>query len=247
LALFGALRQEIIDLQKQMGLEETFVWQGYRIARGRYENKDILLIQTGIGKERAERAVELVLSCYPSIVAVLSIGFGGALTKRSRVGDVIICSTLHCADALQGRSERDLACDVNLVSAALKCAAATTRLDFGGCVTSPCLVLKPGEKLELGRAFDADVVDMESYWIAKAAAERRVPFIGIRAVSDAVDESLLRFDLLLISEEKARQAKAAIYLLAHPHDLIRLLAIYRNARRARRSLTSYVCCFLARL
>jgi nucleoside phosphorylase len=206
-----------------------------------------LLVQTGIGKEKAERAAELVLSYYPSIVAVLSIGFGGALTERSKVGDVIICSTLYCADALQGRSERDLASDINLVSAALKCAAATTRMSFGSCVTSPCLALKPNEKLRLGRAFSAEIVDMESYWIARAAAERRVPFIGIRAVSDAVHESLLRFDLLLTSEEKARQEKTAIYLLAHPHDLVRLLAIYRNARRARRSLTNYVCCFLTRL
>ena len=246
LALLGALREEIIDLQKQLGLEETSVWQGYRIAQGKYENRDILLIQTGIGKEKAEGAAELVLSYYP-ITAVLSVGFAGALTERSKVGDVIICSTLHCADALQTGPERDLASDTNLVSVASECGAATTQLRFGSCVTSPQLALKPEEKMELGRAFNADIVDMESYWVAKAAAERRVSFIGIRAVSDEVHESLPPFDLLLTPDGKLRRGKTAIHFLAHPHQLVRLLAIYRNARRARRSLTYCIRCFLTRL
>jgi adenosylhomocysteine nucleosidase len=247
LALLGALREEIIDLQKQMGLDEISVWQGYRIAQGKYENRGILLIQTGIGKNNAERAVELVLSYYPSIATILSIGFGGALTERLRVGDVIICSTLHCADELQIGSGRNLASDTHLVSVALECAAATRKLRSGSSVTSAQLALKPGEKLELGRAFNADIVDMESYWVAKAAAEKHVPFICIRAVSDAVHESSLPFDLLLAPDGKLRQEETAIHMLAHPHHLVRLLATYQNTRRARRSLTNYICCFLTRL
>lgn len=144
-------------------------------------------------------------------------------------------------------SGRNLASDTHLVSVALECAAATRHVRFGSSVTSAQFALKPREKLELGKAFNADIVDMESYWVAKAAAEKRVPLICIRAVSDAVHESSLPFDLLLTPDGKLRQEETAIHILAHPHHLVRLLATYRNTRRARRSLTNCICCFLTRL
>lgn len=246
LALLGALREEIIDLQEQLKLEETSTWQGYHIARGRYENRDILLIETGIGKAKAESAAELVLSHYP-ITAALSIGFAGALTEEPKVGDLIICSTLHCANGLQTRvgSEKPLFSDTNLVSTACQSGAATAHFRCGSCVTSPQLALKPEAKLRLSRAFGADIVDMESYWVAKAAAEWHVPFMAIRAVSDAAGESLLPFDQLLTPNGKLRREKTALYFLIHPHHLVRLLVMYRNAQHARRRLTNFIRCLLA--
>lgn len=220
LALLCALRCEITGLRKQLSLSETFDWRGCHIAMGKYENKDILLAKTGVGRAKAERAAQLVLYHYP-VTAVLSIGFAGALTEELEVGDIILCSRLYCANEPHNGlgSERPLFSDTNLVSAASKSGGATTRFRYGSCVTSPCPVLKKQAKLALGRRFNADIVDMESYWVAKAAAERRVPFMAIRAISDTAKGSLLA----------------------------RLLALCRDARCARRSLTSFTGCFLAKL
>jgi adenosylhomocysteine nucleosidase len=48
----------------------------------------------------------------------------------------------------------------------------------------------PAEKQELGRRHQALAADMESLAVAEVCRERGVPFLAIRIISDAADESL---------------------------------------------------------
>ena len=78
LAIVGALKEEMVDLQRRMSLEQTFAWWRCRIYRGNYAKRDVLLLQTGTGKERAEIATRFILEHYP-VTALISLGFAGAL------------------------------------------------------------------------------------------------------------------------------------------------------------------------
>lgn len=235
LALLAAMREEIIDLQERIRPELAFVGQNCRVYRGKYENRDILLAQTGIGRENAEMTTRFLLENYP-VTAMVSFGFAGALSRELRVGDVIVCSKLLCGNGQEGTCFSD----VNLVSLTVKSLGSTgLRFGEGSSLTMTELVSRPEMKQALGRAFPADIVDMESYWIARIASERQIPFIAVRAVSDTGQDSLPPFDQILMNG-KWRRGKAALHFISHPRHLIKLFALYRNARQARRNLTTVV-------
>ena len=102
------------------------------------------------------------------------------------------------------------------------------------------LVSMPKAKQTLGRAFRADIVDMESYWIGRIASDRQIPFIAVRAVSDTMRDSLPPFDLILNANGKWQRRKATLYFISHPQQLIKMIALYQNTWQARRSLTTFV-------
>ena len=245
LALLGALREEITGLKRHMVLEEVFVQEGCHVFRGRYKNKAILLVQTGIGKERAEAATKFILERY-SVTALVSLGFAGALTEELKVGDIILCSTLYrdnrCTQGEAGLGNPYYS-DASLVSvASLTLALQRTAIRFcqGNSVTVAQPVSKAEAKCALGKAFHADGVDMESYWVARIASAKQVPFIAIRAISDTMQDNLIPFDQILDSNGKWRLKRVALFFLFHPQHVIRLFALLKNARQAMRSLTTFV-------
>jgi 5'-methylthioadenosine/S-adenosylhomocysteine nucleosidase len=245
LALLGALKEEIVDLRKDMALEEAFTWQGCHIYHGEYRNKAVLLVQTGIGKERAEAATRFILEHYP-VTALVSLGFAGALTEELKVGDIILCSTLCCANGLS--KGNPCSSDARLVSLSLQALGdAAIGLCQGRSATVAQLVSSPEAKLALAKAFHADIVDMESYWIGKIASASQVPFLAVRAISDTVQDSLLPFDQIMDFDGKWRWQRATIYFLSRPQNLPKLFTLYRNARRARKSLTAFIEYLIAEL
>jgi adenosylhomocysteine nucleosidase len=248
IAVLGAIREEIIDLRKQMAIEETIAVQGCQIYKGEYRDKDVLLLQTGFGKERVERAAKFILERYP-ITALISLSFAGALTEELKIGDVIICPVLYYGnEQLHRDSKSGSPCysDADLVLLAAQALCKTFRLSQGSAVTMEGPVSEPKVKKALGKALSAKGVDMESYWIARIASAENVPFLAVLAVSDAVGDGLPPFDRFWDSGTW-RWERAVLYFLTRPQQLIKLFRLYRNARRARKSLTAFMDCFIAKL
>lgn len=239
LAVLGALREELIGLQRRMTVEETSTWRDCRLHRGKYRGKDIVLVRTGLGKGRAEAAAGFVLEHYP-VSAMVSLGFAGALTGRSKVGDIVLCSRLHCGNGWPGGggdSGTPFASHAGLFSLALRCLEGAARAGVGSSVTVAEPVSMPAAKLALGKAFGADVADMEGYWLARAAAEKQVPFLAVRAVSDAVQDELPPFERFLGDSASWRWRRAVLYFVSRPQRVIGLVVLYLKSRQARRSLT----------
>ena len=111
----------------------------------------------------------------------------------------------------------------------------------------PRLVCETEAKRTLGDEFDADVVDMESYWIASVASEKNIPFLSVRTISDTVRDSLPPFDQIIDSDGKWRWQRAISYLPSHPKQLATLFVLYRNTRRARANLTCFIDQLMERL
>ena len=115
----------------------------------------------------------------------------------------------------------------------------------GSSVTVANPVSEPKAKLALGKAFRAEVVDMESYWISRIAAVNRIPFLSVRAVSDTVRDTLPPFDQFLNSGQW-QWRRAILYFLTHPQQLVNLFCLYRNAQKASRSLTAFMDSFITK-
>jgi 4-hydroxy-3-methylbut-2-enyl diphosphate reductase len=129
------------------------------------------VVRTGMGPRRSERAGARLATERADVVAVA--GVCGALDPSFEPGDLVVASAL-----IGPGGER-----VEVTSAGL--AAALTRAGLRTHVgTIACVArLADGQpRAELARRTGACAVDMESFWIAPAAAGR--PFVVLRAVSD---------------------------------------------------------------
>jgi adenosylhomocysteine nucleosidase len=242
LAILGAFGQEIVDYRRQMVIEEVVAGPLCRLYRGKFKNKETVLVQTGMGKERAENATRFILERYP-ITAIISLGFAGALSPQLRIGDVVVCSTLYCAPGSEQKEQRlePLAPDANLLSLASQGPPdGATRFCLGNGVTVLQLDANPQKMQEFSETFQAHIIDMESYWIARIASARQIPFIAIRSISDTIQHSVQPFDQILASDGSLLWKKAVLTFLSHPQYLINVYTLYRNTRPAKRNLAAFI-------
>jgi 5'-methylthioadenosine/S-adenosylhomocysteine nucleosidase len=250
IALLGALREEVSDIRKRMNLVETLVEPTFCVYRGEFRGQDVLLTQTGMGRQRAEEATRGILECY-DVTALVSFGFAGALAPHLKVGDVVVCSTQHCSTGSSQKATRPKsyqAADslLRLAEAALEESA--LRHCTGSGVTVPQVVCSPQERQELSTAYGAQIVDMESYWVARIAADCRIPFVAVRAVSDTERDTLPPLDGTMMPLDGEWQwGKAITHFLRHPQHLAALHGLARNARAARGSLTVFADCLVSKL
>jgi adenosylhomocysteine nucleosidase len=248
LAILGAFSQEIIDFRRQMVIEEAVTNPVCKLYRGQFKNRDILLVQTGVGKERAENATRFTLEHY-QVTAVISLGFAGGLAPELRIGDVVVCSTLLCASGTGKKEERlePLSPEAKLLSLASQGTGnETIRFCLGRGVTVLTLDSNRQKMQQLSETFQAHIVDMESYWIARIASAQRIPFIAIRSISDNIHSSVQPLDQILASDGRLLWRKTVLCFLSHPQYLMNVLTLLKNTRPAKRNLAAFVGQMVAR-
>jgi adenosylhomocysteine nucleosidase len=247
IAVAAALPEELSNLRRQMIVEKHLAGPSGPLRQGTLQDRDVLLVQTGMGKKKAEMTTRFVLARY-SPSALVSIGFAGALVRELKVGDVVICSALVCAaNSMEEEDESEpLFPDERLLDLATQALEGTgLRFQVGGGVTTMQVIASSEGKHELGQAFQAHIVDMESYWMARIAAEHKIPFVTLRAISDTPQDRLPPFDRLLTHEGRLHWKDAAVYFCRNPGQLIALISLARNMQYARKNLATAVDCLLA--
>jgi len=242
LAIMGAFGQEIVDLRRQMVIAETVAGRDFKHFRGKLKNRDALLVQTGMGKERAENATQFILKDYP-VTAIISLGFAGALVSELSIGDVVVCSALYCAPGMEQEGQRlePLPADANLLSLASQ-GPEDRAIPFriGAGVTVLQLDSSVKKMQELSGNFPAHIVDMESYWIARIASARQIPCIAIRSISDTMQSGIQPFDRILAPDGRVLWEKAFLCFLLHPHYLSNVLTLFGNTRLAKRNMSAFI-------
>lgn len=249
LALVASVSQETKDMKRAMVVERETHRDGCRVFLGRYAGKSVLLAQTGIGRKRVERAVCEIMDRFP-VNMLVSLGFAGGLSAYLRTGDVVVCSRVVCdhrGEALADSVTQVHAAPVALVSLALSLADRTVARVYAGTgVTSSAVVWNPEEKRRLAAGYGADVVDMESYWVAAMAYRTGLPFLNVRAVSDSAGSSIVPFGKALDDEGRWRWGPA-LGLFVRPWEAAKLPTFYADVRRAGRSLAAYADRLVSRL
>jgi adenosylhomocysteine nucleosidase len=224
LALIAAMDEELSDLRRFMTVTGVDERGGFVVYRCTHFGKQVLLVRSGVGRQRADRASRFLFDHYP-VTAVVSFGFAGALNGSLRIGDVVACSSMICSDRSYGpRCSSDSA----LVSAARSCSE--PGLSCGVGVTAPRLVASRSAKIALLETSEADIVDMESYWIGVVAAENGVPFVAVRSVSDSATDSLP--DL-----PSWKWRHVVPHFALHPASAF---SLYRGVSRARKRMSRFL-------
>lgn len=224
--------------------------RGLHAYQGVYTGQEILLLQSGMGMENAQRAVKYVDHPHAhdsgGLSGLLFLGFGGALTPGASIGDLIFCQKLFCNDVAYAsqpyESDRHL---LVMAQAAMK--GSPVRWVIGTSLTVNQPATKPEVKANLNAHYHAQVVDMESYWVACSAVELGIPFLAVRAISDTSDELLPPFERFINARGDWLWKEALRYFWTRPGDLAAIPRIFRNSRLAGKNLAFFFRTFIPQI
>lgn len=198
--------------------------------------------RTGMGRAAEEAARTAVAELRPQ--AVLSVGTAGGLSDELDTGDIVLCSHLH---AWTGGTEgpEPVTADERLLAAAEETARETgASVRSGGSVTVDEVAWGPEEKRRLREWMSHDIVEMESYWVGKAAREAGVPFLAVRVVSDGHGESVPHVPGMVTAEGTVDQSAILAYVQENPEAAPKLAQLYERGLRARDSLRAFLDAFI---
>jgi nucleoside phosphorylase len=156
------------------------------IVHGTLAGRNVLLVQAGIGRERARQAVIAAYRAFGAH-AVWSLGFAGGLADTLQPGD-LICPSAIVDD--QRPAEAPMAADA---SHAAMCAAlrrARLPVASGTLITVEAALRTPEAKRAAHRRSGAVAVEMEAAGVAQAAQELGIPWAALKVVVDAVGDPL---------------------------------------------------------
>ncbi len=191
---------------------------------------------TGLGEAAAPAFTELLIAHRPALA--LSIGFAGGLAPQLRSGALVACDSFRADPAGRAGPLPSIDADAATLRAVMdQLSQAGQSVSSGPLLTVPTPLLTSDDKRRAGSETGAALVDMEGYWLAKAAAEHQVRFVGLRVVLDAVDQELPAFVAAIVAGQSSQEWRHAVrWLLAHPWGLPWLVALAYRARRARFAL-----------
>jgi nucleoside phosphorylase len=236
LVLMAAIAQELRSLKRSLQAQEAFAQGACRIFNARLGATPVLMVQSGMGRENTEGALNLLLKA-PAIGPLLSIGFAGGLAERIDCGHIVLCSSFRCE---QDSDEPVYGADSCLLNQAQRAFGSEPAIRTGRCLTVSRPVAGLAPRRRAAQTFGADVADMESYWLARLAARHNIPFLGVRAVTDTERFELSPFDCCVGPDGRIAIAAVISALLRRPWHASRAVSITRRITRAGEALARSV-------
>lgn len=195
-------------------LEAWAISAGIRSRRGGPANRlhppRARVQRTGMGPRRAQAMAPVLRGC-PG-VALLVMGFGGALDEHSDVGDVVVADAVQGPD---GMGRVPCAGGHELAGALERCGLRVRR----GTVASVARLAMGDARVRLREA-GAIAVDMESAWLAPGAGGR--PFAVVRVITDTPARELTNPLLTVAGVARAmaalRRAAGALHEWSPPDN-----------------------------
>lgn len=244
IAIIAALKEELSGLKGRLKVSEKR--NKGKVLLGRLKEKDVLLVETGIGFKKAE---DLVRDCFDeyNISHVISIGYAGGVNEKHQIADLILCAEVLWASGSTGFDGRNnMKFDTITVSNQMLNDSeeifSSNGMEFkkGILLTVRDVVASTEEKKWIGENYQVDAVEMETFAIAREAEKRKVPFVSLRAISDTINEELVNISSLADENGEISRLKAGVYAICHPGTIPRFISLRENTRRATKTLTEAV-------
>lgn len=259
IGFFSALPWEYGTFKRSTGPWRKFSTKPFKAFTLSMANKDLLLVETGMGKTMVEAALNWAFWAWHPHVLV-SFGFAGGLNPLVGVGDVFLCTELHCFDSdaramaetsyrIEPHPEVLAFCRSHGATAA-RCVT-TLHLEAKGFLSVDSRGIS---KSQGGMRHDtvpathqADIpglVDMETCFAARFARDHRLPLLCFRAVSDAHDQEL-GFQLTDISDSRGRVDLRRVFtaIVRNPAIIKAFMASWGRSHRAAGKLAALLRAF----
>ncbi len=234
IGLVAAMPDEIRPLLRLAGpftKEKKAGFTLYRFAIGAHR---VILIESGIGPERAATATaQLIALAAPAVL--VNFGFGGAVTAGPGVGDIVVAERILFHRKGLFSEQPGLARE--LAEKAAGGVGHGNRALRGTFITAAEMLQKRVLTGLLPAGIIHPVVEMESAAVARIAAREGIPLIAIRAISDGAEEELgFSIDEFTDREMRIKVWKVLLAMGKKPRIVPQLVRLARNARLAGRNL-----------
>ena len=181
LGIIFALPIEAHTFERRFGNATKYQGQKSVIYEGHISNHPVVWTISGVGREAARNAAQLIIDGHQPHTLV-SAGFAGALAPHLEHGTVLVPERIlddnqQCIYSL-GHSDQSLWSAENIMD------SKTTLITVDSVITSK------EKKARLRQATHADLVDMESAAVAVVAQNADIQFLAVRAISDTSEETL---------------------------------------------------------
>ncbi len=186
----------------------------------------------GPGERLAREGTRWVFNQFRPDVALVC-GLAGALRPDLCVGDIVLAERLlDRRGAIVHRTRSEFLSLAERTGLPWRRTSGTTLERVLGRIE---------EKLELARESGADWVDMESAGVLSEAAERGIPAIAVRSISDGVRRELpIDFNAAFDPERGWATGKILAQVARRPWSLPALVRLERESRRAAVRLAEYL-------
>ena len=190
-------REEILELMTNVQVKQIY---NLRFLTGKINNRDCILIKSGVGKVNAARTTQVLLDNF-EVEFVINAGAAGAVNYLLNIGDIVIAKHVvqhdfditafgHSKGYITGVGDK-VQCDLGLVSAFENMLKNIPELSYNiklGIVASGDIFCTSIDmKNKINSKFNADVVDMECAAVGQVCYLDDIPFISIRCISDVPD------------------------------------------------------------
>lgn len=217
------LAHEASLILKQCTQKERFSIGDLHCIVGNFRNRRVLVALIGMGEDLAAENTEVIFENFLISAFILS-GYGGALVAPLKVGQVVV-STNYSSDAVLGF--------LRMLSG----------FDFASFCTTGEVIGTPERREAFARESGNQVVDMETEAVAQVVAERQIPFLAVRVISDDYQQILPTGALTAgFDPNKGRATPFRLlgYLARRPREIGPLKRFVTGLTPARRNLTSFL-------
>jgi nucleoside phosphorylase len=185
-------------------------------------------VHTGVGAAKCEERLGNFLRAETPELLIAS-GFCGGTTDELHPGDLVIA---------------DDASDLSRKARAILPGAAVGKIHSADRIVDPAV-----DRYEIGREHGAIAIDMETKTITRLCAERSIPVLALRVISDSPAAPFPAPPNVLFDIEAQRTKFPA--LLAHlardPTSAVRLAQFSQQITRAKTKLADALCAILGAL
>ena len=234
-AIIGAVKEEIAGIKRAMNISDHVRLGKASAWPGKWGKQNIVLVRSGVGKQRAEDAALQVIDRFQPR-ALISTGYAGAVQPELNVGDLVIADTI-----LGAKEKGKYFPDPDWFGRArnIPCPDGVKTV-VGGLLTVDSVIHDSATKRELGKSYSVQAVEMETSAIARVAEEQGLPLLSVRVISDRLDQELLDSSSFLGSDGEISNLKAGWYVLTHPGSIKSALSLRAQTKIATQALTRFL-------
>ena len=194
------------------------------VVRGDLEQRtaDVCVVHTGVGAAKCEERLGNFLRVEMPELLIAS-GFCGGTTDELHPGDLVIT---------------DNASDVSKKALAILPGAIVGKIHSADRIIDPAV-----DRYEIGREHGAVAIDMETETITRLCAERSIPVLALRVISDSPAAPFPAPPNVLFDIEAQRTKFTALlaYLARDPASAVRLAQFSLQITRAKTKLADALC------
>ena len=197
IGIICALKIEVDGLKELLENPEITKKAGLEFTCGKIFEKDVVLLESGVGKVNAAVGTQIMIDLFNPDV-IINSGIAGSLSKNLTIGDIVISTDcvehdFNCTELGEPRGQLWFTDEKRIAIPADKdtckklvecCQGLGSHVMTGRIATGDIFVTYRGKREFIAFEFDALCCEMEGGAVGHVCYMNKVPFAILRSISD---------------------------------------------------------------